>query len=71
MDKEAPSREKPLSESEEPRCTKSKTEIDDPRRAIPYTDIALPIRLKLHSEKDDPRCKKSITDSEDPKLVIP
>jgi hypothetical protein len=38
---------------------------------MPYTDIELPKRLKLHSEKDEPRCKKSMTDSDDPKLVIP
>jgi hypothetical protein len=40
---------------EEPRCKKSKTDRDEPRRGIPYTESEEPILIKLRRERDEPK----------------
>jgi DNA polymerase sigma len=66
-----PRREKPLRESVLPRCTKSKTENEEPNRIFPYTDNAAPRRAKLRKDKAEPTLTKSSTESDDPKRAIP
>jgi hypothetical protein len=49
---EAPKRANVRRDKEEPMWTKSKTDSEDPRRATPYTDKALPNRMKLRKDRD-------------------
>jgi hypothetical protein len=50
---------------------KSRTESEDPKRCIPYTDKHEPIRKKLLRDIADPRKMKSNTDIEEPKRLVP
>ena len=49
-----------------PRWMKFSTESEEPKRAMPYTDIELPIRQKDRRLNAEPKCTKSRTLSEDP-----
>jgi hypothetical protein len=54
-----------------PKVTISKTEIEEPRRAIPYTDRLAPIREKRRRDSEEAMLTKSSTDSDDPKRAKP
>lgn len=58
-------------DSEAPKCRKSKIDIEEPTRQIPYTDIAEPKRRKLRRDRDEPRFTKSSTDIDAPSRAIP
>jgi hypothetical protein len=60
-----------LKDTVDPRCKKSKTEIDDPKLDTPKTAIAAPSRPKLLRETVAPSCKKSNTDIDDPTREMP
>jgi hypothetical protein len=51
-----PRKVKPRKLTVEPKVAKSRTEIDDPNLAMPYTVSTLPSRRKLLSEREDPKC---------------
>jgi hypothetical protein len=52
-------------------CKKSRTDIDEPNRIIPYTDSELPNLENPRSESEDAMCTKSNTDMVDPSRVMP
>jgi hypothetical protein len=54
---------------EAPRCRKSTTESDEPRRDIPSKENVDARRAKPRSEIDEPRCKKSITEIDEPRRM--
>ena len=70
-DRLEPTRKKVRSESDDPRCTKSKTDNELPSRLQPNIDIEEPKRMNALKERDDPKWTKSKTDIEDPRRVIP
>jgi hypothetical protein len=39
---------------DEPKCTKSRTLTDEPKRATPSNEIVLPLLAKLRSAKEEP-----------------
>jgi hypothetical protein len=55
----------------DPRLKKSKTDTDDPMRAMPTTENAQPSLAKLLSASAEPRLKKSKTDTEEPRRISP
>jgi hypothetical protein len=57
-----------LKDNEEPKVIKSKTESEDPRRAMPKRDTCEPNRAILRKARDAPKCTQSITDKEEPNL---
>jgi hypothetical protein len=59
-----------LSDIVDPRFTKSRTDIEAPRRARPKIDSVLPSRRKLRSDREDPRWQKSRTDKVEPTRLI-
>jgi hypothetical protein len=64
-------RKKLLRDKVAPTVTKSKTDKDDPRRAVPKTASDDPIREKLRRDKLEPRWAKSTTDKDDPRRAVP
>jgi hypothetical protein len=54
-----PKRATVLSDSDEPKCTKSSTESEEPQRETPNIEKADPLRAKLRSDNDEPICSKS------------
>jgi len=53
-------------EHEEPRCKKSKTDMEDPTLPMPIIDTEELKRAKLRRDKDDPNWLQSNKDREDP-----
>jgi hypothetical protein len=49
-----------------PKCTKSNTDIDEPSRPRPKSDIEDPRRLKLLKANEEPSCRKSKTETDEP-----
>jgi hypothetical protein len=60
-----------LREIADPIVTQSSTDNDEPRRDIPYIEMALPSRTKLRKDSVDPNIAKSSTEIDEPSLVIP
>jgi hypothetical protein len=50
---------------------KSKTDREEPSRAIPYTDIEDPMRINVLRDKEEAKCTKSNTDKEEPRRDMP
>lgn len=53
-------------DKDDPRNTKSKTEIEEPSRVTPNTDNALPKRTKVRTDRLEPTWQKSSTDNAEP-----
>lgn len=69
-------RKKDLSERDEPRCTKSSTDIEEPERTCPRIDNLVqnclpPTRAKDLRESAEPKPREQNTDKEDAKRVLP
>ena len=52
-------------DTELPKCRKSRTDMLDPKRAQPKTEIDEPTRPKERTDIELPKCKKSMTDALD------
>jgi hypothetical protein len=66
---EAPMRAKLLSDKLDPKLTKSRTDMEEPKRQIPNTDRVEPLRAKLRRDNVLPKLKKSNKDREEPRRV--